>query len=369
MNIRKRILGILLTGLLTITGLIPLYAIDAYVTVIYRRIDIAFINRSDSELNVILSENNTDRNYYLMENYTMKKIRRLVIDLEYDFAMKADLVVIDNNLDNMEAVELYSTIAAALEKQMEQERIIEEKRQFELARFNAEKEKQKTVLSKEYNSVQTPGGDTVYVKSKEEKYTSTWWKLAFGMFDGYLINDVGNSYSSFRYGISADFNYEYTFDKLLIGADLAGQAIILPFSGNDGTIIGEFEAVPKFAFAGLTKKLQFRTGVAGVLRSSTDETNLSGPFVSPLVGVGLSNLGLGKLSLSANADWLFGHFAYGGLNYAMKSSLNMGLPIAEMEKFKVSFNLGAKDTLLVRDSGLENRLGLIIGIGVENVIK
>lgn len=392
MRIRNRIISVLFAFFLAVAGVVPLYAIDAYVTVIYRRIDVAFVNRSDSELNVVLSENNRDRSYYLMENYTMKKIRRLIIDSDYEFAMKADLVVIDNNLDNIEAVELYSMIAASLEKQQEQERAVAEQRKLELAKFQAEKDKQKVALEKDYKSVQTPTGDTVYVKSKEEKYTSTWWKLAFGIFDGHLINDVGNSFSSFRYGISADMNYEYTFDKIMVGIDLEGQAVILPFSGNDGTTIGDFSAVPKFALAGLSKKVQLRTGFAGVIRSNGKEpsvsyvdqliqdqtgipakktggSNLQDNFFSPLVGIGLGHIDIGSLTISANADWLFGSFAYSDVNFAMKSALNMALPIAESEKFKVSFNLGAKDTLFARDTGLENRLGLIIGIGAENVIK
>ena len=392
MTIRKRFLAVIIAGFLSVAGLIPVFAIDAYVTVVYRRIDIAFVNRSDSELNVVLGENNTDRNYYLMENYTMKKIRRLVIDEDYDFAIKADLVVIDNNLDNADAVELYATIAAALEKQQEQERAVEQQRKYELAKFQAEKERQKVILEKSYNAVQTPSGDTVYVKSKEERFSSKWWKLAFGFFDGNIINDAGNSFSSFRYGISGDFSYEYTMDKIMAGIDVGGQAIILPFSGDDGTILGEFDIVPKVGVGGVKKYFQLRTGFAGIIRTDGEETavterdwrisqimgtqpaeaggtTLQGNFFSPLVGIGLGHIDIGPLTLNANADWLFGHFASSDVNFAMKSALNMALPIAEMEKFKVTFNFGAKDTLFSRDTGFENRLGLIIGIGAENVIK
>ena len=172
MRINKKITAVIAVFLLCLASFIPIFAIDAYVTVIYRKVDIAFINKSDSELNSVLSESNTDKNYYLVENYTMKKIRRLIIDQDYDFAMKADLIVIDNNLDNVEAVELYSTISAALEKQKEQERLVEEQRQAQLARFNEEKERQKVVLEKKYNVVETPAGDVVYVKNKEEKFSA-----------------------------------------------------------------------------------------------------------------------------------------------------------------------------------------------------
>ena len=67
--------------------------------------------------------------------------------------------------------------------------------------------------------------------------------MANKYFDGNIINDAGNSFSSFRYGISGDFSYEYTMDKIMAGIDVGGQAIILPFSGDDGTILGEFDIV------------------------------------------------------------------------------------------------------------------------------
>lgn len=367
MRINKKITAVIAVFLLCLASFIPIFAIDAYVTVIYRKVDIAFINKSDSELNSVLSESNTDKNYYLVENYTMKKIRRLIIDQDFDFAMKADLIVIDNNLDNVEAVELYSTISAALEKQKEQERLVEEQRQAQLARFNEEKERQKVVLEKKYNVVETPAGDVVYVKNKEEKFSANWWKTTFGIFDGNLIVDAGHGFNSFRYGISADFVYEHTFDKMVFGIDAGGQVIFLPFSGDDSTMLGTFEVIPKL---GLGKYFQVRTGVSGVMRfNSGDETNLQQTVVSPIVGVGLAHVNLGKITMNMNADYLFGHFAYSGLNFAMNSALNFAIPIAEMEKFKVSFNLGAKDTLFLRSSGVENRTGLILAIGVENVVK
>lgn len=367
MRINKKITAVIAVLLLCVAGLIPIFAIDAYVTVIYRRVDIAFINKSDSELNGVLSENNTDKNYYLVENYTMKKIRRLIIEQDYDFAMKADLIVIDNNLDNVEAVELYSTISAALEKQKEQEKFIETQRQIQLAKFNEEKERQKVALEKQYDAVETPTGNVVYVKNKEEKFSSNWWKTTFGIFDGNLIVDAGHGFNSFRYGISADFVYEHTFDKMVFGIDTGGQAIFLPFSGDDSTMLGTFEIIPKLGFG---KCFQIRTGVSGILRiNSGDKTNLQQTVVSPIVGVGLSHVNMGKVSMNLNADYLFGHFAYSGLNFAMNSALNFAIPIAEMEKFKVSFNFGAKDTLYLRSSGVENRTGLILAIGVENVVK
>ena len=92
---------LILTGIFLSLALLPLNAIDAYVTVIYRSLDVAFVNHSEKELDEILSSNVEDKNYYLVENYTMKKIRRLVVDEDYDFANQAVLIVIDNNQNSL----------------------------------------------------------------------------------------------------------------------------------------------------------------------------------------------------------------------------------------------------------------------------
>ena len=71
MRINKKITAVIAVFLLCLASFIPIFAIDAYVTVIYRKVDIAFINKSDSELNSVLSESNTDKNYYhLSADYT-----------------------------------------------------------------------------------------------------------------------------------------------------------------------------------------------------------------------------------------------------------------------------------------------------------
>ena len=126
-NIKK--IAVLLVFLVSFS--VPVFSVEAYVSSLYREIDIAFANKSENELNSILSKNADDVNYYLLENYAMKKVRHLIIQEEYVFAMKANLVIIDNDLDNVDAVEMYSTIATALEKQKEQQERIHEKKDFD----------------------------------------------------------------------------------------------------------------------------------------------------------------------------------------------------------------------------------------------
>jgi hypothetical protein len=72
----KQFFGIFLTLTLCISSA---FGIDIYVSELYQEIDIAFLNHSDVELDRILGSNQDDENYYLLENYTLKKIRRLVV--------------------------------------------------------------------------------------------------------------------------------------------------------------------------------------------------------------------------------------------------------------------------------------------------
>ena len=108
-----------------------LFAVEEYVSKVYKEIDVIFIKQADDELASILRENVEDKYYYLMENYTKKKVRRLIIDNEYEFAMTAIYIIIDNNIDgdfeDEDAVDLYAAIAEAYEIQQQYEKEQQEK--------------------------------------------------------------------------------------------------------------------------------------------------------------------------------------------------------------------------------------------------
>ena len=142
---KLKIIVALLAVILTTSSL---FALEEYVSEVYKQIDDCFASQDDVKLNKILSDNNRDKYYYLMENYTQKKIRRLIVNNDYDFAMDAILAVIENNLDNEEAVEMYSVISDAYDIQRKHEAELEQQRQLELARIELEKEKQRGSVEK-----------------------------------------------------------------------------------------------------------------------------------------------------------------------------------------------------------------------------
>lgn len=352
---------------------LPLFAVDQYIIVIYRQLDEAFSEKNEKELNSVLETNAEDTNYYLIENYTMKKIRRLVVDEEYAFAMQANLIVIDNNLDNMDAVELYSTIANALEKQKEQERIQAEKDAAAYAKYVAEKQKHKTEVGKLYNTSLTSDGKEVYVASKDEKFTATNWCFKFNIAELMMLNESAHSYDSVRYGIGGDFKYDYTFDKVSVGFDAGLNFVMLPFTNSDNTMLPGAYIQPKIGFGSFGRTLMFRIGFVALMNMHMQENKsvLQDTFLTPSFGICLNPVEIGPGKLSAGVDYYLSSLkaVYPNMVFAMGGDLNYAVSIAKMEKMAVNFNIGLKETLFIKDSGIENRASVVLAIGAENVAK
>ncbi len=267
-SVKKKLVCLLFA---VITSLTPLAAVDAYVSNLYKEIDVAFVSRSENALSRILEQNSASSNYYLLENYAMKKIRHLVLEEEYDFALKACLIVIDNDLEYDAAIDMYSAIAVEYEKQQkkrqdEATRIIAERQKLE-----DEKERKKVEANKDFTAVLTPDGNTVYVVNKEKQiYSEHYWNVKFGFdfawifenayrnsyadeFRIYqdtartklsgLLSDNPENFSSWKPGLAMDITYEYSFDKLMLGLDLNGEINIPPFVYENVTSITRDSAI------------------------------------------------------------------------------------------------------------------------------
>ena len=384
MMFKKKLKTIFLAVLFCL-GAGNLFAVEEYVSKVYKEIDVIFIKQADKELANILRENVDDKYYYLMENYTKKKVRRLIIDNEYEFAMTAIYIIIDNNIDgdfeDDDAVDLYAAIAEAYEIQQQYEAEQEQKALAEAAKKEAEKEKLIAATQKDYNVVTTSEGKQVYVSSKDERSEKYRWNANFGMIDFGIVTAQNLEKPLMSEGITLDFTYEYAIPKsIVLGGDIFFDFKFMEF--NNGPMEYNFEIAPKVAFP-FANKLFFRLGFSslGVLKNK-DETILArnktlaqiqeamyGNVVSPFLGVQLSNASLGKIGLNLDLNYLFSGLItgdYQGLSF--KGSV--AIPFAELERVKLVFNLGARDTLLLlKQGGMENHLSAILGFGVENVIR
>lgn len=384
MILKKKLKTFLLTLILLLTAS-NLYAVEEYVSKVYKEIDIIFVKQADKELANILRENVDDKYYYLMENYTKKKVRRLIIDNEYEFAMTAIYIIIDNNIDgdfeDEDAVDLYAAIAEAYEIQQQYELEQQQKALAEAAKKEAEKERLLAATQKDYNVVTTSEGKQVYVSSKDERSEKYRWNANFGMIDFGLVSAQGLDKPAMSEGIAIDFTYEYAIPKsIVIGGDIFFDYKFMEF--NNGPMEYNFEIAPKIAFP-FAEKFFVRLGFSslGILKN-TDEVILArnkelakiqaalyGNIPSPFVGVQLSNATLGRIGLNLDANYLLAGLITGDYQ-ALSFKGSVSAPFAELERVKLVFNLGARDTLLLKkQGGMENHLSVIMGFGVENVIR
>ena len=353
-----------------------LFALEEYVSDVYRQIDNCFSAKDDSKLNSVLARNVNDKYYYLMENYTQKKIRRLIVNNDYDFAMSATLALIENNLDNEEAVEMYSVISDAYEIQRKHELELEQKRQLEIARIQMEKEKQRESVEKEYVAASKTSSGAVYVSGKETNLTSINWKLQLGMVDLTYLLEQKSEIGSLHYGVALDFDYKYGMEnKDVIGVDVFGGAQFLTIAEEEKTIplLADVEAAMKYAFAKLSKNMFIRVGFNAIITGKSDEAPLTkgviDNFYSPFIGVAYEKFAIGPAMIDIGADWLAGHLFFSNIKVAAGAALNIAIPFAELEKVKLNLNIGLRDKLFLKDEGMENRASLIMAIGVENVVR
>ena len=367
----------LVVSLLFFSG--QLFALEEYVSEVYKQIDSCFSAKDEAKLNSVLSKNVNDKYYYLMENYTQKKIRRLMVNSDYDFAMTATLVLIENNLDNEEAVEMYSVISDAYEIQRKHEAEVEYQRQLELARIQKEKEKQRGNVEKEYVAASKSSGGSVYVSGKETKLTSTNWKIQGGLVDLTYLLEKQSDISSLHYGVALDFDYKYTMEnKNVLGADVfaGAQFLTIPLSDEEGKtipVIADVEGAVKYAVASLSKNLFIRLGFNAIITGKSEEAPLTkgviDNFYSPFVGLSFEQFALGPVLVDIGADWLAGHLFYSDVKVAVGAAINFAIPFAELEKVKLNLNIGLKDKLFLKNEGMENRASVILAIGVENVVR
>lgn len=380
----ERKIKVLITAVLLLFFSSELFAVEEYVSDIYKQIDLCFAAKDESKLNSVLSKNSNDKYYYLIENYTQKKIRRLIVNNDYDFAMEATLALIENNLDNEEAVEMYSVISDAYEIQRKYEIELENKRQLELARIEQEKEKQRGSVEKEYVSASKSSGGSVYVSGKETKLTSTNWKLKIGMVDLAHLFDNQSDIASIHYGVCLDFTYEYTTgNRNVLGVDVFGgaQFLSIPLGTTDEDevaaktvpLLADAEAAFKMAFGKISNKVFIRLGFNAIITGKSNQAYLTDDvlnnFYSPFVGIKFEKLALGPIKVDLGADWLAGHLFVKDVKAAAGAAMNVEIPFAELEKVKLNFNIGLRDRFFLKNEGMENRASVILAIGVENVIR
>jgi len=86
------------------------FALDSELLEIQAELDSAVEIRSSESVAQILKNSRNQENYYQIENLVLEKARNLVLTEDFEFAKNISLCVIEMNIENFEAIDLYSFI-------------------------------------------------------------------------------------------------------------------------------------------------------------------------------------------------------------------------------------------------------------------
>lgn len=359
----KRIaLGLMAFTLLSLSVL-PLAAQTSVPGEISSRVDAAFVDKSALGLSAVLSTSVGKPWFPRLEAYAMKRVRQAVIENELEFARDAARAVIEANLDNAEAVELYQSIQAAIARRDEANRLAAEREALLDFRQKQAEEKARQEIARDYKTVtNTLSGKKVYIEqSLNESYRPLDWDISLGLVNlGMLLDrDV-----EAKYGLSFAANFLYRGDSVFGGAEFDAGAMLVTFTGSQttswtSTISG---------LVGLTRLNRYLVARAGFAlfgyRYGAEGLSPS-LFASPSVGLGMRDARFGdRVLVSACVDYYPGHLWTPGTLAAAGAKVEAALIIADMEDFDILFRAAVRDAVFLRAGGALNDLRISFSIGV-----
>ena len=341
------------------------------IDVVYTQIDLAFVEQSSENVANILEKYSSSKDYSYYESYVLKKARQAVIENKLEFARDATLSVIDNNLENFDAVDLYSYIDRAILNEEAARQAEENRLRLEAERLAAITERTKTKLAKSetYSSVSTASGTSVYL-SQDKSFSHTDWNVSVGIADFlYQMVTKPESYTSLKYGLCFNADFFYQTEEYIAGGNIFADFEMLTLGDGEQEILTSVKLIPMLAFPGFSKNLFLRFGFAahGLNATTEVETGTVDTFFTPAFGLGLFNIPVGGSAFNMYYDYYLGHLAYKSIQTSMEAGASIMLPVATNEKTKIGFKIGVIDTLFVKDEGIDNRARGIISIGVGNV--
>ena len=349
------------------------FAQNADLSEVYKKIDMAVAAKNADTISSILKENRESSSYPMIEAYTLKKTRQLIISDNLEVARQTSLAVIDNNIENFDAVELYSYIDKAILNQQAAEQAAENRKRLEAERIAALNAKSKAKLASRgnYQIVNTASGQEVYINEQQASFSPIVWTVRLGLADFMYQMIADPSYSSLKYGLAVGGDLFYPSERFIFGGEVFADALILTMGDGEQEFFMTGKLVPEIAFADFAKSLFLRFGISANMLASKvrDQTNSAETFVSPVVGLALDNFYIGETRLKLFYDYDFGHLAYEDINAAMEFGGSILFPMAINDKTKVGIELGVQDLLLMREAGMENRAKFTFAIGVGNVTK
>lgn len=334
---------------------------------LFSQIDSAIQAKNPQAISDFLASNSKSSSYSRYETYILQKAREMLISNDLDLALALSLAVIDNNLDNFDAVALYTSIDSAIAKRNAQLKAEEERKQIEEIKLMANNAKEQKQIKREYQTISnTVSGETVYLdQDYNTHYLPVSWALNLGMADVALYIDPLEV--SGKYGLSTNGNFYYHGEKIAIGGDYFADTMLLKFKDEENAELSSaVSASLCLSHSKISRNLFLRAGYTGYFSNREDLCFITVPFHSPTVGLGLRDIKIGDVLFETSFDYFLGHLMYEDILTAFDLSLNFSWILADLDKADIGLNFGIRDALYVMDDGSQNQLKLIISVGVCN---
>ena len=341
------------------TSLTVVNKTDKSNTSVYDLIDAAFRDKNPDTVSTILASNRLNKAYYEYEEYVLQKTRALLLSNQLDLIQSMCLALIDNNLDNTDAVNLFMTVEKSVAKRNARQKLLEDQRKAEAEYVAQATEREKQAIRKDYNTVEnTTSGQTVFVAPVTSKYYSNFtWSMALNIAE--LGFHFVNNESAINYGVGVSGDFYYRSENFSLGTDFFVDTCVLNFSNSDLSMT-EISLTPGIAFTTINEDFFFRTGFSQIAM------NNSSPFVTPTLGLGFKNINKGDLRFSIYADYYLGHIFQENINFGFGTGLQTTYLLGNLGNINLALFVNLRESFLSLNDGIDSRTRITIGFGVEN---
>lgn len=346
--------------------MMSLWAQTAIPEDVYRQIDAALAEDSLPKVEAILTASATAKWYPKLESYVLKKARQMVIENRLDMAKSVALAVIDNNLDNKEAVDLYQSVKTAIVKRDTEQKAAADAALVAEYKQKVAEPKVTQEIAKTYKTATNAAtGRKVYLDQEfNNHYSTISWDMLFGLGNGSFT--ISPDSKDAKYGLSGASSLFYHGEGFSFGADIKGGAMFVALMGEQG-MNWSGEGILSLSVNAIGKYLALRGGYAAFDYNAGSLTLKESLFMTPVAGFGFRDIKMGE---KGRFQWTFdyypGHLSESDMIFAGGTEMVFSSVLADLQDFDIMLNTTLKDTLLLSSGGVTNDSKLILAVGVGN---
>lgn len=333
---------------------------------VVKQLDSAMTRTSVEDFSRVLDRSRSAAWYPRLEAYALRGIRQLVIENKLEVARDMSFALVDKNLDNIDAMDLYQSIQRSIARRDEEAEKAERQRQIAAIKQQTEEKKIREDVNKTYRTVtNTASGKTVYLdQDVNQQYRSFNWEAALGLAQFAIQSDP--DFFSVKYGVSLEGGFVSNGENSRAGIDLFGNALFFGLAGDQS--LDWMAGGTVFYMPGSSRSyFSLRAGYAMYGWNYGSFERPVELFSTPFAGIGLRDVKMGQTGLMRlSLDYLAGHLFADDIVAAVCASLRLSAMLADMQDFDVHVYAGIRDTILLKNNGLKNDARVYFAIGVAD---